>query len=127
VSIVREGAFEIKSFRSARQVFSASTLAQNRTGTLRSRINADGVVRVGQDRENEVVPHTRIFFCDAGLNLQTVLSTETSPFEPVWTEDDAAFQTVPGWSAHCRCNVADHHLPSFSVMNIDERAISHQL
>lgn len=94
-TFVGEGAFEIKSFQvSTAGVQRFDITAESNRGTLRSRINADGVVRVGQDLENEVVYRTHeSSFCDAGriYELQTVfvdgdLTVQNLEF---WTEGDA--------------------------------------
>jgi len=75
-TFVGEGAFEIRSFQV--HTFGARRFdisAESNRGTLRSRIEADGLVRVGQDRENEVVYRTHeSAFCDARrvYELQTV-------------------------------------------------------
>lgn len=94
-TFVGEGAFEIKSFQvntAGSQRFDIT--AESNRGTLRSRIQADGVVRVGQDRENEVVYRTHeSAFCDAGriYELQTVfvdgkLNVQNLEY---WTEGEA--------------------------------------
>ena len=94
-TFVGEGAFEIKSFQvSTAGVQRFDITAESNRGTLRSRINADGVVRAGQDRENEVVYRTHeSAFCDAGriYELQTVfvdgkLNVQNLEF---WTEGEA--------------------------------------
>lgn len=94
-TFVGEGAFEIRSF----QVSTAGSqrfdiTAESNRGTLRSRIQADGVVRVGQDRENEVVYRTHeSAFCDAGriYELQTVFIDGTLNVQNLefWTENEA--------------------------------------
>ena len=77
-TFVGEGAFEIKSFQvSTPGAQRFDITAESNRGTLRSRINADGVVRAGQDRENEVVYRTHeSAFCDAGriYQLQVVFA-----------------------------------------------------
>jgi hypothetical protein len=90
-----EGAFEIKSFQvstAAGQHFDIT--AESNRGTLRSRIQADGVVRVGQDRENEVVYRTHeSAFCDGGriYELQTVFVDGDLTVQNLeyWTEGEA--------------------------------------
>lgn len=94
-TFVGEGAFEIKSFQvSTAGVQRFDITAESNRGTLRSRIHADGVVRVGQDRENEVVYRThQSAFCDAGriYEQQAVfvdgeLNVQNLEF---WTEGEA--------------------------------------
>jgi hypothetical protein len=82
--------------------------AESNRGTLRSRINADGVVRVGQDRENEVVCTHESSFCDAGRTRAAdgFLSTETSPFRTSSLRQVTRCVNCSGWSADCRCNVS---------------------
>jgi hypothetical protein len=94
-TFVGEGAFEIKSFQvstAGAQRFDITD--ESNRGTLRSRIQADGVVRLGQDRENEVVYRSHeSAFCDAGriYELQTVfvdgdLNVQNLEY---WTEGEA--------------------------------------
>jgi hypothetical protein len=94
-TFVGEGAFEIKSFQvntAGAQRFDIT--AESNRGTLRSRIQADGLVRMGQDRENEIVYRTHeSAFCDAGriYELQTVfvdgkLNVQNLEY---WTEGEA--------------------------------------
>ncbi len=67
-TFVGEGAFEIYSFTvDTLGEESFTIVAQSNRGPIMSRIIADGLVRIGQDREDEIVYRThQSAFCDAG-------------------------------------------------------------
>lgn len=92
-TFVGEGAFEINSFNvTTKGEQRYSIVAQSNRGPLTSEIYADGIVRLGQDREDEVVYRThQSAYCDGGriYEHQTVHRNGSIDIQDLefWTED----------------------------------------
>ena len=97
-TFVGEGAFEISEFTVSTDGDKRfEIVAQSNRGELTSEINADRVVRLGQDREDEQLRRThQSAFCDAGrIYEHQVVYLGNGDFIvqdlEYWTEDEALY------------------------------------
>lgn len=90
-TFVGEGAFEIDSFEV--ETFGANRfniIAQSNRGPITSQIYTDRIVRLGQDRENEIVYRTnQSAFCDAGRIYE---------HQAVYVDGDLTVQDLEFWT-----------------------------
>jgi len=93
-TFVGEGAFEIKSFEVESLPGGRFNItAQSNRGPIRSEIYTDRLVRLGQDRENEIVYRTnQSAFCDDGRIYENQVVQEDGGLNvqdlEFWTERD---------------------------------------